>query len=122
MNRKPAATPPGILVTVALLALYAAYDLWIAVVERSWLSGLAALVAVVACVGAALLRPWSRYLVYVLTAAFIGTWGYSLYTASVAGYFNLYTTQQLVVSLAPGALLVVLSAACTYFVTRQFRA
>jgi hypothetical protein len=114
--------PPGMLVTVALLALYGAYDAWVAIQERAWLPGVVAVLAIVACVGTAMLRAWSRYLVYLLTAVFVGTWIQSLYEAAAAGYFSLLSARQIATSLAPGAFLALLSCACAWLVSRQFRA
>jgi hypothetical protein len=109
------------LVTIALLALYAAYDAWVAVQERAWIPAVVAALAAVACVGAAMLRAWSKYLVYVLTAVFVGTWMQSLYQAAAAGYFRLLPARQIAISLAPGAFLALLSCACAWMVSRQFR-
>jgi hypothetical protein len=114
-------TPVGILITMALLALYGAYALWMAISQQSWFAGVTAVLAIVACVGAALLKPWSRYIVYVLAAAAIATWTYHLYAASAAGYFGYFTSAQIARSLAPGGFLVLLSCYCTYAVWRQFR-
>src|SRR5262245_37959864 len=114
-------TPVGILITMALLALYAAYSLWAAFVEHSILSGIAGVLAIVACVGAAMLKPWSRYIVYLLAASAIATWAYSLYAAASAGYFRIFPQAQTARSLLPGAFLVLLSCYCTFAVFRQFR-
>src|SRR5215468_9764293 len=111
-------TPVGILITVALLALYGVYAAWIGVSQHSLLSGVSAVVAFVA---AALLKPWSRYLVYLLSALIIGTWCYSLFSAANAGYFGLYTASQIARQLAPGIFLALLACFCTYAVFRQFR-
>lgn len=115
-------TPVGILITVALLALYGVYAIWSAFSERSLLFALAAAVAVVACVATAKLLAWSRYLVYLLTAAFIGAWAYSLYAAARVGYFSLFSASRIASALAPAALLALLSCFCSYAVFRQFRA
>jgi hypothetical protein len=114
-------TPVGILITVALLALYGVYAAWIGVSQHSLTSGLSGAVAFVACVGAALLKPWSRYLVYLLSAVLIGTWCYSLCAAASAGYFSLYSASQIARQLAPGIFLAMLACFCTYAVFRQFR-
>jgi hypothetical protein len=114
-------TPVGILITVALLALYGVYAAWIGVSQHSLTSALSGVLAFIACVGAALLKPWSRYLVYLLSAVLIGTWCYSLYTAASAGYFSLYTASQIFRQLAPGIFLAVLASFCAYAVFRQFR-
>jgi hypothetical protein len=111
-------TPAGMLLAVALLALFGVYGLWTAWYERSWwsiaLALTVAVVAFVACVGAALLKAWSRYLVYLLTAAAMGAWAYSIRAGIEAGFFSLYSPQQIVVSLLPEALLILLACFCSY--------
>lgn len=111
------------LVTVALLAVYGAYAAWASYVDRSWLHALITVVALVACVGTALLRPWSRYLVYLLTAGFVIAWSYSVYAGYVAGFFAFFFASPLEAlrSLAPGLVLAALSCACSYAVFRHFR-
>ena len=97
-------TPPGILVTVALLAIYVAWALQIALIEKSWLLAAAAAVALIACMGTALMKSWSRYLVYLITAGFIGKWCLSMYDGLRAGYFDFQfgSSRQAILSLAPG--------------------
>lgn len=114
-------TPIGILIAVAVMALCGAYGIMQAVTDHSVISAVAGVAALVAAVGAALLKPWSRYLVYMLTAAIVGGWIYSLYIAAKAGYFTLYSRSQIVSQLAPGAFLVLLSCYCAYAVFRHFR-
>lgn len=114
-------TPFGILITVALLALCGAYASLVAITQQSWLEGVAAVLAFVACVAAALLKPWSRYVVYLLAAAALATWTDSIHTAKVAGYFGYFSAAQIARALAPGAFLVALSCYCAYAVYRQFR-
>jgi hypothetical protein len=113
-------TPVSILITVALLAIYSAYSLWIAISEASWISAAMAGIAAIACIGAAMLRPWSQFLIYPLTATFIATWCYSLYSAAAAGYFNLVTASEMTFSLAPGIFLILISCFCSYAVFKQF--
>jgi phosphate/sulfate permease len=114
-------TPIGILIAVAVMALCGAYGVMQAVTDHSVIGAIAGAAALVAAVGAALLKPWSRYLVYVLTAGIVGVWIYSLYVAGKAGYFTLYSPSQIVSQLAPGTFLVLLSCYCAYAVFRQFR-
>ncbi len=116
-----AATPIGILITVALSALYGAYSLWTAIAAGSWVYALLGAVAVVACVGIAKLRAWSRFLIYCLTVVFLGTWAYSVYSAAAVGYFSLYSASQIALSLAPEILLLLVSCYCTYVVFKHFR-
>ena len=114
-------TPIGILITVALLGIYGAYAFWDAITYHSVINGLVGAIAVVGCVGAALLRPWSRFLVYFLAAVFVATWGYSIYDAAQAGYFGQVAAPRIMLSLAPGVVMVALSCYCVYAVYRQFR-
>jgi len=115
-------TPPGMLFTVAMLAIYVTYASWTAYLDRSWLYGAFAATALVACIGTALLKAWSRYLVYLLTAAFVLEWSRSIYTALQAGYFGFAFRSGLEISLAlaPEFALVALSLSCSYLVFRQF--
>ena len=115
-------TPLGMLLTVALLAIYAAYAFLTASAIRSWMFVLVGAVAVCACIGTAMLRPWSRYLVYVLTAGFIGNLAYSIYAGAEAGYFSFQfqTPGAAARSLVPGLVMAVLSAACCVLVYRYF--
>src|SRR5262245_44830999 len=87
-------TPIGMLITVALLAIYAAYAFWTAYVhieylpdyaDEAWIYGSLGALSLVACYGTAMLRPWSQYLVYVLTALFIAGWCYSVYSGAAVG-------------------------------------
>jgi hypothetical protein len=120
MNQKR--TPVGMLITVALLAIFAIYGVWTAITDESLVYAIVGAVAIVACLGTAMLKPWSSYLVYLLTATFIGMWGYSLYSAAAVGYFGLYSILQIARQLAPGILLILLSCVCNYLVFRQFHA
>jgi hypothetical protein len=114
-------TPVRILITVALLAVYGGYTLWMAASQRSWWFGGIAAVAIVACVGTVMLRSWSQFLVYILAAAFISAWGHSIYAAAAAGYFKGFSSWEITRNLTPGALLVLLSGFCSYAVWKQFR-
>jgi hypothetical protein len=68
------------------------------------------------------MRPWSQYLVHLLTAGFIGNWCWSVYWGFRAGYFafQFESTVAALRSLAPGFTLVVLSAACSCVVRAHF--
>lgn len=115
-------TPPGMLVTVALLAIYCAYASWTAFLDRSWAYVLIALISLAASYGTAMLRPWSRYLVYLLTSGFVAAWCFSLYAGARAGFFEFFFASPLEAarSLAPGLFLAVLSLGCSYIVFRHF--
>ena len=82
-----------------------------------------AFLAIVACAGTAMLQPWSRYLVYLLTTGFTLAWSWSVASAARAGYFSFAfrARTEIFRSLLPELVLVALSAACSYMVFRYFR-
>jgi hypothetical protein len=116
-------TPPGMLLTVALLVIYSVYAFLIGSIEKSWVLLVGGVVAIVASYGTAMLRPWSRYLVYALAAGFVSKLAQSVVAAIRAGYFGFQfkSTQQALWSLAPSLLLVMLSCVCCLLVSRHFR-
>jgi hypothetical protein len=116
-------TPPGMLLTVALLVIYSVYAFLIGSIEKSWVLLAGGVVAIVASYGTAMLKPWSRYLVYALTVGFVSKLAQSIIAAIRAGYFGFQfrSTQQALWSLAPSLLLVVLSCVCCVLVFNHFR-
>jgi preprotein translocase subunit SecY len=115
-------TPIGMLVTVALLAVYATYAFWTASVYKSWIYSLLGVLSLVACYGTAVLRAWSQWLVYLLTALFIGAWCYSVYAGASVVFFSFFFSSRLLVlkALAPGLALVALSCLASWIVFRHF--
>lgn len=116
-------TPMGMLITVALLALYAVYALWTAYIDQSWLYGLLGGLSLIACYGTAMLRPWSQFLVYTLTGLFIAAWCYSVYAGATVGYFSFFFSSHVLAikALMPGFALVVLSCLASWYVFSHFR-
>ena len=116
-------TPIGMLITVAVLALYAAYAFWTAYVDKSGIYGLLGVLSLLACVGTAMLRPWSQYLVYSLTAMFVAAWGYSVYEGATVGFFSFFYSSQLhaLKALAPGLAMIVLSCIASWSTFSHFR-
>jgi hypothetical protein len=117
-------TPPGLLVTVALLAIYSAYAFLIGSIEKSWILTTGGFLAVVATYGVAMMRPWSRYLVYLLTVGFFAKVGLSIYEGVVSGFFGFQfgSPREVAGSLLPTLLMSLLSIACCVLVCRHFRA
>ena len=70
-----------------------------------------------AAVGVALRARWARYLVYALTGVFVITWGYSIWVAANAGYFESSGPGRSLLSLMPGVAFVLLGLFCCYVVT-----
>jgi hypothetical protein len=116
-------TPIGMLITVALLALYATYAFWTAYVDRSWLYALLGVLSLVACFGTAMLRAWSQYVVYLLTTLFIAAWCYSVYAGAAVGFFSFFYSSNLLAAkaLAPGFALVMLSCVASWNAYSHFR-
>ena len=96
-------TPPGMLLTVALLVIYCVYAFLIGWIEKSWLLLAGGLIAVAATYGVAMVRPWSRYLVYLLTAGFFAKLGLSIYDGVRSGFYGFHfgSTAQIARSLLP---------------------
>ena len=117
-------TPPGMLLTVALLAIYSAYAFLIGSIEESWVLLAGGFVSVLACYGTAMLRPWSKYLVYALALGFVAKLFSSILDAIRAGYFQFQfeSASEILWSLIPSLLMVVLSCLCCLLVYRHFRA
>lgn len=110
---KKRATPKGILVTVAFLALYCAFAIWFGWRHRVWLMVPIGLSAGVACIGAAAMLRWSRFLVYALSVGFATAWLYSIYAAARVGYFSVLSWQTIILSLIPGFLLLIVAGFCS---------
>jgi hypothetical protein len=108
------------LITVALLAVYCALACWIALSQHSWPFAIVAAAAAAACIGTALLKSWSQFLVYLLTAALVATWLHSVYAAYDAGVFRMLRPLQSARLLAPDGVLMLLSCYCSYAVFRQY--
>jgi hypothetical protein len=115
-------TPPGMLLTTGLLVIYSAYAFMIGWIEDSWPLCVGGAVAVVASYGVAMLRPWSRFLVYFLTAGFFAKLGHSIWYAHTAGYFDFQfeTSGEAISSLASSTMMGLLSLFCCYLVSRHF--
>ena len=115
-------TPPSMLLTTALLMIYSACAFVIGWVEDSWLLWLGGILALIASYGVAMLRPWSCYLVYLLTAGFFAKFGHSVWYAHTAGYFEFQfgSYGEAVASLVPSTMIGLLSLLCCYLVFRFF--
>lgn len=115
-------TPPGMLLTTALLVIYSAYAFMIGWTEGSGLLTMGGIVALFASYGVAMLRPWSRHLVYLLTAGFFAKLGHSVWYAHAAGYFEFQfgSCGEAVTSLVPSTMIGLLSLLCCYLVFRFF--
>ncbi len=116
---KNPATPKGILVTVAFLALYCAVAIWFGWMHRLWLMVAVGVVAGVGCVGAATMRRWSRFLVYALSVGLAISWLCSIYTSARVGYFSPLSWQSIILSQIPGFLLLAIGYFCSQMAHRH---
>jgi hypothetical protein len=116
-------TPPGMLLTVALLAIYSAYAFLIGLIEKSWIMLAGGAVSVVACYGTAMLRKWSQYLVYALAMGFLAKLFSSVLDGIRAGYFEFQfdSAKEILWSLTPSLLMVALSFVCCWLVYQHYR-
>ena len=115
-------TPPTLLLTTALSAIFCAYAFLIGSIENSVPLLLGGVTAAIATYGTAMMHPWSRYLIYALTTGFIAKLALSLWQAADAGYFGFYFRgwQEALRALAPSLLLAGLSCVCCILVSRHF--
>ena len=116
-------TPMSLLLTTALLAIYALAAARIAYIEHSWPLAVAAAVSVSAGVGTAFIRPWSRWLVHLISIGFIAKWFWSVWDGYQAGYFDFQFGSErgaALRSLLPGLAMVILSGLCSWLVQRHF--
>jgi hypothetical protein len=116
-------TPPGMLLTVALLVIYCVYAFLIGSIEKSWILLAGSGIAAVASYGTAMLRPWSQYLVYLLAAGFLAKLGFSIYVGVVSGFFGFQfgSVSESLKAVLPSAMMALLSCVCCLLVFRHFR-
>jgi len=115
-------TPQGILVAVAFLALYCAISVWFSLTHHSWLMLVVGVLAAIGCVAAASMLRWSRFLVFALSIGLAATWLYSIYAAARVGYFGPLSWNSIIVSLIPGAAMLLVAAFCSLMAQRHFGA
>jgi hypothetical protein len=107
------------LVTVAFLALYCAFAAWIGLTHRNWLMVSIALLAAIACVGAANMLRWSRFVIDALSVGFAAIWLYSIYASERVGYFGPLAWQTIILSLMPGSVLLIVAGFCSWVTHRH---
>jgi hypothetical protein len=106
-----------------VLAIYATYATGQALKWHSWFWSAVAVASCVACTGTALLKTWSPWLVYVLSAGFVLGWLQSIYLSLSAGYYSFMASSWIraAVELAPGAVLAILSCIASWSVFRHIQ-
>lgn len=100
-----------------LLAVYGVYGVIQSVAPPLAWTALFPPALLAAAVGVAINTRWARSLVYALTLVFVTTWGYSIWVAANAGYFQSSGPARSLLSLMPGIAFVLLGLFCCYVVT-----
>ncbi|HEX2791143.1 MAG TPA: hypothetical protein VHN17_11990 [Steroidobacteraceae bacterium] len=116
---KNPATPKGILVTVAFLALYCAFAIWFGWMHRLWLMVAIGVLAGIACVAAANMLRWSRFLVYALSIVLAIAWLYPIYVSARVAYFSPLPWRTIIRSLIPGFVLLAVACFCSQMAHRH---
>jgi uncharacterized membrane protein len=107
---------------VAILGAYGFWgllDVWYA---HALLPAIMPAASVAAAVGVALHKTWSRILVLMLGALFVGTWIFSLWLATEARAFRGWPAHNIVLSVLPGAFFSSLAVFCCFVVLARWRA
>jgi hypothetical protein len=108
--------------TVIILAAHGAWGLLNSWYAHAWIPAIVPTASAAAAVGVALHKAWSRILVLMLAALFVGTWTFSLWLAFEAGAFRGWSARKIVVSALPGAFFSSLAIFCCFVVVARWRA
>jgi hypothetical protein len=111
--------PVSIWLVALLVAGYGGYGLWAAVTVQDWAFAASGVLALLACGGLLGDKPWSQPVVHLLSVLVVGGWSYAVWRVAQLGwpYPGVAST---VVSLVPGAVLVVACAGVSVAVYRHF--
>ena len=107
-------------ITVGILMLYGGYSVWLAHESGYWTYWCWGAVSLSVGIGLALERRWSQYPVYLLAFATLAGWGYATWSVWNQGW-PYHDAESTVISLIPGAFLVTLCFAVSWFVFSFFR-
>ena len=104
----------------AFLLIVAAYIAWWAVASAAFLWLLASFVAAVAAVGLFLRKRWGEFLWYVVAVAAIAAWALSVAQVALSEW-PYHDVLSSLVSLIPGALLLIVFGGGSVAVAKHFR-
>jgi hypothetical protein len=88
---------------------------------HSWVTAIGSCASIAAAVGVALRKRWSRPLVFLLAALFVGTWLLSVWFVSSGGYYRGCAVRDVVILVLPGLLLSGIAIFCCYVVAVRLR-
>jgi hypothetical protein len=107
--------------TVAALGGYGVWGLIHSWHAYSWVTAIGSAASIAAAVGVALRKQWSRPLVLLLAALFVGTWLLSVWLVSSAGYYRGCAMREVVISVLPGLFFSSIAVFCCYVVAVRLR-
>lgn len=112
--------PTSIWLVAVVLVTYGAFAVWAAVTLWDSRPAVGGLLALGGGAGLVLGQRWARFLVYLVTLVVAVSWAYSVWILAQAGWpFRDLTG--IVMTLVPGALLIVVLACSSILVSRYFR-
>jgi len=107
-------------VIVALLLTLGAYNLEFGVKLGHWAYWVWAGVSLVSAIGLAMMKPWSRFPIYILSLVTALYWLYVIWSVWKSGW-PYDDTVKTAISLIPGVLLVVVCMGASWFVFSLFK-
>ena len=110
-----------IVLAAGWFAFCGCYSLWVAYEYNNWFAGTVGFLELVGAVGILARWRWSRWLVYGLAVAIVGSWIYGLILSIRLGSFPYETLQLTVLGLVPGFIIVAATSWSADTVRRFFR-
>ena len=114
------ALTPRPLIAIAWLFFCGAYGVWGFFQQHQWIVGLLGCAFLLAGLGVLLRWNWSQWLVYCLSALWIGSWLYTIYELVRAGTFPTEGLEITMLQLVPGLAIVAAMVWSTDTVRRRF--
>lgn len=115
-------TAAEIWATTFLLLAYGVWGAAVFVESPAFASAVTPSLTIIAAIGVALRKQWSRPLVLFLVALFVGTWLYWILVAFFAGFYRSRSAGHVLVSLMPGILFSTAALFCGYVAMVRMRA
>ena len=102
------------------LAVWGGWAIWATLQGRHWITAGLGVVAFLTAGGLLLLKVWAKYLAYMFAAGLALSWAYLVWQVAARGW-PYRDVLQTVISLIPGAFLLLICAGGSYVIHRQYR-